>query len=294
MQGNSDVEILKITNASRAIDYQNLLVLANLKVLWLCSVVVLGYEQFGQLRALKSLTISYYIGYSIPDSLGQLSALESLIVANCLLLIALPSTLGQLKALRRLQVIRCASLTALPGTVGELRGLRLLRIVSCPSLESLPEALGKCQALDHLEISGCLRLNDLSLTTMEFPALRHFEIEWVRGQFPGRELRRNWEPLEGMLRKFRPLQLQHLTVCVEEDSRIVKERLQELDALKHLEVWIHDDVRTYHIVGERELSKKRNSLEILYFSRLSIYSHLLELHGSLYSHLLELHRSLAI
>ncbi|CAM6118485.1 unnamed protein product [Calypogeia fissa] len=188
----------------------------------------------------RSAEVFWFVSTRIPDSIGQLSALESLTFRHCYFSRDLPSTLGQLKALRRLEVLWCQNLTALPETIGQLVGLRQLRISGCSDLGSLPDAIWELQALEHLEITDCPNLRVLPPRLADLRMLRHFEIE-LRGNdlkfLQDREVENeSLIRLQDILRKL-DQPLQHLSVFSPLPSSTVAEYLGQLDSVKHLKKW---------------------------------------------------------
>ena len=60
---------------------------------------------------------------SLPTSLGQLSALQTLNLSDCWYLTSLPGSLRQLPALQTLDLSRCWALTSLLAWLGQLSAL---------------------------------------------------------------------------------------------------------------------------------------------------------------------------
>jgi Leucine-rich repeat (LRR) protein len=92
------------------------------------------------LSGLKFLTISRPAWTFLHASLGQLVALESLVISDCPGLTRLPESLGQLTALRRLAILGCGSLEALPEFVERFPALEKLLVGICESLK-VPQSL---------------------------------------------------------------------------------------------------------------------------------------------------------
>lgn len=91
----------------------------------------------------------------LPDTIGGLTALTDLHLAQCLCLTALPEAIGKLEALVALNLAGCKSLTALPAVIGGLDALATLDLSSCPSLTALPPRI---EAMTQLEVKGWERL----------------------------------------------------------------------------------------------------------------------------------------
>jgi hypothetical protein len=84
---------------------------------------------------------------SLPASLGQLAALQTLHLYDCEGLTSLPAALGQLSALQTLDMSWCEALPSLPASLGQLSALRTLHLSCCTALTSLPAWLGQLPAL---------------------------------------------------------------------------------------------------------------------------------------------------
>ncbi|XP_058108878.1 putative disease resistance protein RGA3 [Magnolia sinica] len=159
---------------------------------------------------------------SLPgDWLGQLRALQTLDIADCLQLESLPKELGQLKALQTLSIYYCPQLESLPKELGQLKALQTLSICRCP-LESLPKELGQLEALQTLEIRSC-QLESLPKELGQLKALQTLEILF------GIELRSLPE-------------LQHLTMLQQlnivncQQLKSIPEELGQLKALRALDI----------------------------------------------------------
>ncbi|MGB8167999.1 MAG: COR domain-containing protein [Chthoniobacteraceae bacterium] len=107
-------------------------------------------EALGQLTALQTLSLSDNQLMSVPDELGQLSALQTLSLANNQLT-SVPEALGQLTVLQELR-LHNNQLTSVPEALGQLTALRLLNLGN-NQLTSVPEALGQLTALHWLNLS---------------------------------------------------------------------------------------------------------------------------------------------
>ena len=107
-------------------------------------------ESVGQLRALQSLIVRYNLLTSLPP-FGPLPNLAHIDVSNNHLT-ALPESIGALAHLQTLDA-HANELSALPGRLCELRELRKL-ILRENKLGSLPEAIASLQALSLLDVSS--------------------------------------------------------------------------------------------------------------------------------------------
>jgi Leucine-rich repeat (LRR) protein len=124
---------------------------------------------------------------SLPEQLGNMSALQELLLRNCNSLERLPS-ISQLSKLRVIDLSLCDSLQALPSVdLAQLTALTSVGVACCRVLQQLPpwvlealpvsqqalklnglqqitqvpEQLQRLTALTSLDLSGCLRLSQL-------------------------------------------------------------------------------------------------------------------------------------
>lgn len=96
---------------------------------------------------------------SIPNSIGELTALKQLRIRGCNALQSLPDTLGNLTHLMQLHIIGCHSLSSLPdGALARLTALECLVIDGANSLEKLPETVGALSSLKRLCTGYCHKL----------------------------------------------------------------------------------------------------------------------------------------
>ncbi|CAM6116081.1 unnamed protein product [Calypogeia fissa] len=206
-------------------------------------------DSFGDLQALEHFEIGVGTLEVLPTSLGQLRALKTLHIMLDKLR-TIPNSLGQLSALQCLRLWDCFSLTSLPETLGQLKALERLELIGCSKL-TLPETLGQLDALQDLKIVSCSRRESPPIVLGKLQALKHLVIS---DSFQNCELpvtlkrlqalqhlevdmrRGSLKALQEILRALRQ-PLQHLTVVSTENPRIV-ETLGKLDAVKHLNVRI--------------------------------------------------------
>ncbi|CAI5512612.1 unnamed protein product [Closterium sp. Naga37s-1] len=110
---------------------------------------------------------------SLPDNLGSLAHLETLVLVNLRNLSALPESVGNLQRLRSLQ-IESVRLLQLPESLctGNVRhSLQKLYLRGCSELRRLPPQLAMLTRLEELEITGCPRLESLDPLFAPNPAL---------------------------------------------------------------------------------------------------------------------------
>ncbi|KAI8500222.1 Leucine rich repeat containing 47 [Branchiostoma belcheri] len=102
-----------------------------------------------QLRLLNFLEISRTCMSELSEDLGNLTALQNLILHSNKLT-HLPNSVGKLQQVKVLDVSQ-NELESLPDTIGQMASLRILN-VSCNHLKQLPE-LGQLEHLAHLDVS---------------------------------------------------------------------------------------------------------------------------------------------
>jgi internalin A len=105
----------------------------------------------------KELNLSWVHPKVLPESLGQLTQLQSLNLSGCNLTV-LPESLGQLTQLQSLNLSAC-NLTVLPESLGQLTQLQSLNLSAC-NLTVLPQWLGGLTHLRWLDL-GNNQLSDL-------------------------------------------------------------------------------------------------------------------------------------
>lgn len=118
---------------------------------------------YTELIKIKELSIANYKGLtSLPESIGNLKELTTLLIMNSDSLISLPNSLCDLKALKQLIIYNCNSLTYFPPVkFGSLQELTKLSIYGCRLLTSLPINFGGLQKLTELTIENCDGLTSL-------------------------------------------------------------------------------------------------------------------------------------
>lgn len=94
----------------------------------------------------------------LPDSLGQLQALQCIKIRGCNIFEGFPDSLGDLSNLTVLQATYNFNMRTLPDTIGKLGRLEHLDLSGCDALTTLPVSLGDLTSLCSIEISGCINL----------------------------------------------------------------------------------------------------------------------------------------
>ncbi len=139
-------------------------------------------ESLGQLTALQRLILSSNSQLSrLPESLGQLAALISLDLSSCETLRTLPASVGQLGALRELSLRFCSNLTMLPESLELLGCLQVLDLEGCNQLALLPERWGRQPPLETLNLRLCHSLTFLPESLGQLGHLRDLNLEWCPG-----------------------------------------------------------------------------------------------------------------
>jgi hypothetical protein len=102
--------------------------------------------------------------------------LRHLDLRGCEQLSSLPESIGQLSALRHLDISGCSQLSSLPESIGQLSALQSLDLSWLSQLSSLPESIGQLSTLQHLDLSGCSRLSSLPESICQLSALQSLDV----------------------------------------------------------------------------------------------------------------------
>ncbi|XP_010659506.1 putative disease resistance RPP13-like protein 1 [Vitis vinifera] len=119
-------------------------------------------------RQLRVLSLSEYMIFELPDSIGGLKHLRYLNLSFTQIKL-LPDSVTNLYNLQTLILSNCKHLTRLPSKIGNLISLRHLNVVGC-SLQDMPQQIGKLKKLQTLSdfivskrgFLGIKELKDLS------------------------------------------------------------------------------------------------------------------------------------
>lgn len=115
----------------------------------------------GELSALEVLVVGTPLLDLLPPSLCDLKNLKELHLSQCEELKCLPASLGNLKELKELQLYDCRELKYLPASLGDLQNLKKLIIRSCKELKCLPGSIGMLTQLTELRVDNCPLLSEL-------------------------------------------------------------------------------------------------------------------------------------
>lgn len=114
-------------------------------------------SSIGDLTALQTLWIvANKLSGEIPASLGNLTALESLNFNGNNLSGTIPASLGNISTLRFLSLLGTQLSGTIPASLGNLTALEILRIHSNDLSGIIPISLGNLTALRHLSLGGNL------------------------------------------------------------------------------------------------------------------------------------------
>lgn len=131
-------------------------------------MILLG---IGSLKMSRHLDLSWSDVEMLPDSVVQLTNLQTLDLYRGYRLIALPLDIGSLKDLRELKLKYCESLKVLPREVGSLRRLRCLDL-SNTKIEVLPEScIDNLSNLELIYFGNCKLPKEIK----NLPKLRIFK-----------------------------------------------------------------------------------------------------------------------
>eukprot|EP00898_Chlorokybus_atmophyticus_P000205 jgi/Chlat1/1185/Chrsp114S01646 len=133
-------------------------------------------ESIGNLQALQVLVLrdSYQVN-ELPEALGGLTMLRVLDLFRTGLRM-LPKSVGGLINLQKLDLSISLNLTALPESFGNLAALQMLDLSKCNSLAALPKSFGKLAALQTLDLSKCNSLAALPESFDNLAALQTLDM----------------------------------------------------------------------------------------------------------------------
>jgi len=97
----------------------------------------------------------------LPESIGFMSHLRTLKLADCRKLRELPSSISQLALLHTINLQGCGAIKRIPDSIVEMKSLRFLQLGGCHKLEVLPPLLGSLELLQTLDLHWCMNLADI-------------------------------------------------------------------------------------------------------------------------------------
>lgn len=146
-------------------------------------------DSLGQLTRLETLRVCMCDGLTeLPETFGQLTALRLFTVKTCFMLNRLPESLSQARNIRCINLHECHALTRLPESLGQLTFLSDLSICSCDKLSQLPDSIGLLENLQSVSILWCPNLTQLPTSMGQLEALPYISISWPCDiEFPAAE-----------------------------------------------------------------------------------------------------------
>ena len=115
----------------------------------------------GSLSALVTFYLSYAHIKALPESIGELRALETLDVRCCPKLATIPDSIGDLFSLQTLRLEECDELLVIPEPVARLTQLKRFSCWHCYRLKRLPASFTAMKALKNVDLTSCQRLEAL-------------------------------------------------------------------------------------------------------------------------------------
>eukprot|EP00898_Chlorokybus_atmophyticus_P003555 jgi/Chlat1/41/ChrspC235213S00001 len=136
-------------------------------------------ESIGNVKALQILVLRGCTCLKkVPEALGRLAMLQTLVLTN-MGLRKLPES-GDLTALQTLNLSACRRLAKLPKSISKLAALQTLDLSWNASLVALPESFGKLAALRKMYLCGCSSLTELPESFGELAQLQTLDLSWCR------------------------------------------------------------------------------------------------------------------
>ena len=115
--------------------------------------IIDGISDEQQGYRITTLNLSHYPNKTLPQSMFDLDALESLNLYNARDLEALPPAVGRLKNLKNLKLDNMFSLKCLPNEICQLSNLQVLTVDKYPQIKSLPKDFVNLQSIVKLSFS---------------------------------------------------------------------------------------------------------------------------------------------
>ncbi|XP_026398124.1 putative disease resistance protein RGA1 [Papaver somniferum] len=136
-----------------------------------CKNVKMILVGIGSLKLLRHLNLSYSDIEKLPDSVVQLTNLQTLDLYFCEKLVELPANIGAMKNIRRLKLEDCEALATLPGELGTLTRLRCLDISGTNIKVLLEACIRNLFNLELINFGNC----ELPKEIKNLPKLRIFK-----------------------------------------------------------------------------------------------------------------------
>ncbi|KAG5184014.1 hypothetical protein JKP88DRAFT_348536 [Tribonema minus] len=201
--GARDLQVLLMDELRSTVDLDHILRISGTQLKWLSlppstgtlpdfarfkGLVVLDCSMCNELADLRPISVLKKLkmlclqGYwrsrpsSLPESIGNLTALTSLDLSCCKVLSSLPPSFGNLTALTTLSMRYCERLTELPDSFGNLTALTSLSLAICERLTSLPDSFSNLTALTSLDLSSCSVLSSLPPSFGNLTALTSLDL----------------------------------------------------------------------------------------------------------------------
>jgi Leucine-rich repeat (LRR) protein len=134
-------------------------------------------EEIGHLRLLKTLVLKGCSKMkSLPNSIGNLTQLEHIDLSYCMDLERLPNSFKNLIRLRYLDLSCCFDLTISNETLGKIGTLKYIDLSYCNKIEVLPSQVAHQRSLEKLNLK-LLNLKELPSDIGELRALEELELE---------------------------------------------------------------------------------------------------------------------
>ncbi|CAM6125257.1 unnamed protein product [Calypogeia fissa] len=189
LEGMTNLAVLELEHwAMLEENFEALGKLSNLRTLSLSSIrgPARLTESFGSLSRLRWLELRYVGLTALPQSFGNLGALEHLALVGLDKLEELPESFGNLRSLARLEIVKCSKLASLPDSFGRLSSLAKLGNEACaaldcpqPTIEYRQQQVDSCgilSSLTSLHLEECRKLRRLPDNFGQLRALRTLSI----------------------------------------------------------------------------------------------------------------------
>eukprot|EP00253_Pinus_taeda_P007627 PITA_07627 len=129
-----------------------------------CSACIMNIlpDSLGNLTNLQTIKLSLFSSLKVlPGSFGNLTNLQAIDLSLCSSLEVLPDSFGNLTNLQTIRLSRCSSLQVLPDSFGNLTNLQTIHLYGCSSLQGLPGSFGNLTNLGTIDLYLCSSLQGL-------------------------------------------------------------------------------------------------------------------------------------